>query len=181
MNREKALKISECLGLLKHPQPPPLLPSPDQDDNDNDHYENDNWEDIHVDVDSGNGLNGEVRPDSPANHYARHQQSLRRAEAQARNQQKWNTLEAHLTASYTYLQHSTRNWTSQPSFTSYLSDDINCGCSPLKLRQRHVDLIDLLSEFAFHFISLLLILLLIIDTSLPSSTRPHQQTPGHIL
>lgn len=149
MTREKALKISECLGLLKHPPTPHPLTSPDQDDDD----EN-NWEDVNVEA--GVGLDGEYRADSPGNHYARHQQLLRRAEARARNQQKWKTLEAHLTASYLYLQNHTRNWTSHPSFSNYLSDEYQCLCSPVKVRQRHVDLIDLLGEFNFSFFFILI-------------------------
>ncbi|EGF98043.1 uncharacterized protein MELLADRAFT_79775 [Melampsora larici-populina 98AG31] len=121
MNREKALKISQSLGILRDSENPPPPPSPEQDDND----EN-NWQDVD---DGGVGVDSQIRPDSPGDQYARHQKSLRRAEARAKVQQRWKALEAQLTASYLYLQHYTRHWTSQPSFNSYLSDEIQCHIS----------------------------------------------------
>ncbi|KAH9809801.1 hypothetical protein DFH28DRAFT_1186335, partial [Melampsora americana] len=142
MTREQALKIGESLGILE-PQnvPPPPPPAEDNDDNNE-------WVDI---IDGPDvGLNSEIRPDSPGDHYARHQHSLRRAEGRARTQQKWKALEPQITAFYLYLQHHTRNWKSQPTFRSYLSEEIKCGCLPAQLRQRHVDLIDLLSHTSKH-------------------------------
>ncbi|KAH9811011.1 hypothetical protein DFH28DRAFT_1085196 [Melampsora americana] len=112
MNRKKSQKINETLGLTKHPQNPPPFPSPKQDDNDNNKWEN-------VNDKPSIGLNSEFIPDSPGNHYT----------SQARTQHKRKILEAHLTASYIYLQNYTRNWTSQPSFSSYLSETIQCHTS----------------------------------------------------
>ncbi|EGF97607.1 uncharacterized protein MELLADRAFT_84832 [Melampsora larici-populina 98AG31] len=144
MTRDEALKINQSLGLLKLPQDSNSFPSLEQ------HNQDDlNWED----VDDGVGVGIEIRLDSPGDCYARHQKSLRRVEARARIQERWKALEARLTASYLYLQHYTRNWTSQPTFDSYLSDEIQCQCSPENLRKRHVDLIDLLRHTSKHLVT----------------------------
>ncbi|EGF98310.1 uncharacterized protein MELLADRAFT_96026 [Melampsora larici-populina 98AG31] len=136
LTREKALRISQQLGFLERQQTPP----PDSYDND----DVDNWENIDnygPDV----GINSiEIEVDSSGDNYARHQRSLRRAEARARNQSKWKALEAQLTATYLHLRHHTHNWTNQPTFHSYLSNGLKCRCPPDKLRRRRVDFIDLL-------------------------------------
>lgn len=133
VTREEALRISQQLGFLERQQTP-LLNSRTEEENDND---NDNWEN----VDNINEF--ENVPDSTGDHYARHQRSLRRAEARARTQHKWKALEAQLTATYLHLQHHTRNWTNEPTYHSYLSNEFQCQCLPEKLRKRCVDLIDL--------------------------------------
>ncbi|KAH9822293.1 hypothetical protein DFH28DRAFT_1180610 [Melampsora americana] len=136
VTRDEALRISQQLGFLERRENPPL------DDNEDDN----NWENVE-DEGAFIGINSvEVVVDASGDHYARHQRSLRRAEARARTQSKWKALEAQLTATYLHLQHHTRNWTNQPTFHSYLSNELDCQCSPEDLRKRRVDFIDLLSR-----------------------------------
>ncbi|EGG03749.1 uncharacterized protein MELLADRAFT_108934 [Melampsora larici-populina 98AG31] len=135
MTRDEALRISQGLGLLERSQPPAPLLSETDDDADN----NNEWEDI-PEVPC---THEEIRPDSPGDQYAKHQRSLRRAEARARNQSKWMALEAQLTATYLHLQSFTQNWTKQ---NSYLTNEIKCQCPPEKFRRRCVDFVDILSH-----------------------------------
>lgn len=137
MTCHEALRISQQLGFLERPKSP-LLDSPAVDPDDDHHWMN---------IDDGADIDIETWQDTLGDHYARHQKSLQRAEARATIQTKWMALGAQLTATYLHLQHNARNWTSEPTFQSYLSNELQCQCSPEKLRHRHLDLIDLLSQF----------------------------------
>ncbi|KAH9818347.1 hypothetical protein DFH28DRAFT_925835 [Melampsora americana] len=135
MTRDEALRISQGLGLLQHPTTPPPIPT---------HLDaDDGWEDIQDE----NGLNDEIRPDSPGNQYANHQKSLRRAEARARSLGKWKALESQMTATFLHLQHSTLNWTKKYSYsTNKIKCDGRrrkrgvtfCDCVPDVIRLLHV-------------------------------------------
>ncbi|KAH9808077.1 hypothetical protein DFH28DRAFT_1088308 [Melampsora americana] len=76
-----------------------------------------------------------------------------RSWTQARVQQRWKALEPQLTALYLYLKHYTHNWTSQPSMNSYLSDEIQCECSPERLQRLNIDLIDLFGRTSKHWVT----------------------------
>lgn len=132
MSRDEALRISQDLGLLEQPQPPPPIPSHSNAD--------DGWEDV---IDEPH-VNLEIRPNSPGDQYATHQRFLRRAEAQERIRAKWKAHEAQMTAHFLHLQHSTCNWTKKD-----LANETWCQCPIEKLRHRQVDLIDLLSKPLF--------------------------------
>ncbi|KAH9812315.1 hypothetical protein DFH28DRAFT_1223442 [Melampsora americana] len=127
---EVTQRISRTLGFVNpQPQPPP---DPD----------NDVWVDILEDpnLDINNYL---PAADSSGDQYARYQRQLHRAEARARRARRWLAQEKKIIAMYLHLQNCTLNWTTQHS---YLSETINCNCSPEKCRKRSVDLIDVLSR-----------------------------------
>lgn len=140
MTRRQALRISEGLGFFE-PPPLPQLPSHVEDDT--------NWEDIADNVQNHRSIDNDFCADDPSgNRYAQNQKELRHADQREKREKKWLSLRNTLIAMYLHLQYQTLNWTTKHS---YLSEDVECHCSPEKQRQRPVDLIDMLSKPLYVF------------------------------
>lgn len=146
---EVARRVSQSLGFAEtspRPQDPPL------------ETDNNNWEDIPEEMNQFQGINNCDTPpaDSSGDRYARYQRELRREEARAKRAMKWLAQEKEMIAMYLNLQSRTLNWTTQHS---YLSEAIECPCSPENCRQRSVDLIDILSKYLSRSLPISIIIL----------------------